>query len=280
MAGAGRMKTTKGKLKGSGKAIPTGAKSVDYISYGRNGVQNIGNQVVEEELACISVNGSELANFMCSPSDLDLLAIGFLFNEAIIDSYMDIESIHVSDNQCVDIWIKNDYTVPDRLIITAGCGGGLTFDDLSTRHEPLQSDVNILPVKLSELMQAVHQGSLVYQRAGGIHTAALSDGEKILVQVEDLGRHNCIDKIAGAALKEGIDTRDKILFSSGRISSEMINKARRMQIPIVCSRTSPTSLSVALAEEWNITVVGYIHQSNMRIYSAPERLILETEKVQ
>jgi FdhD protein len=280
MARAGRMKSTEDNSKSSSKSIPIGAKSADYISFGRNGAQAIKNLVVEETLACISVNGAELANFMCSPSDLELLAIGFLYNEGVIGKFEDIDSLHVSDSHCVEIWIKNEYTVPDRLIITAGCGGGLTFDDLSTRHEPLQSDFNILPAKLSELMKEVHQGSLVYQQAGGIHTAALSDGENILFQVEDLGRHNCIDKIAGASLKEGITTNDKILFSSGRISSEMINKARRLQIPIVCSRTSPTSLSVALAEEWNITLVGYIHQNNMRIYSAPERLVTETEKVQ
>jgi FdhD protein len=91
--------------------------------------------------------------------------------------------------------------------------------------------------------------------------------------VEDIGRHNCLDKLQGAALLAGIPTRDRILLSSGRISSEMINKARRLETPIVCSRTSPTSLSVALAEAWNITIVAYLRQDRMRVYTHPERVI-------
>jgi FdhD protein len=93
-----------------------------------------------------------------------------------------------------------------------------------------------------------------------------------LLQVEDVGRHNCLDKLAGAALQEDVETRDRIVFSSGRISSEMLNKARRMQVPIVCSRTSPTSLSVALAEAWQITIVAYLRQDRMRVYTHPWRL--------
>ena len=110
--------------------------------------------------------------------------------------------------------------------------------------------------------------------ANFLDVAALSDGEKILAHVEDLGRHNCIDKITGISLIENIDCQDKILFSSGRISSEMINKARRMKIPILCSRTSPTSLSIDLARDWNMTIVGYLRQNNMKIYTVPERILL------
>ncbi len=121
-------------------------------------------------------------------------------------------------------------------------------------------------------MKKLHLGAHLYQRARGIHTAAFADSGDLMLQVEDIGRHNCLDRLAGAALRSKIDTRDRILLSSGRISSEMINKARRLQTPIVCSRTSPTSLSVALAEAWGITLVAYLRQDRMRIYTHPERL--------
>lgn len=250
----------------------SGVQPIEYISIRKGGPINTKHEIVDEALACISLNGIELANFMCSPIDIDKLALGFLYNEGIIDTMEDIKSLHLSKSHCADIWINKEFEMPERMIVTAGCGGGVTFDDLSTRHQPLYSDIITTPEKISGLMKQAHLGSKLYQRAGGIHTAALSDGNVLLIQVEDMGRHNCIDKLAGAALQDKIDTANKILFSSGRISSEMINKARRMEIPIVCSRTSPTRLSVDLAKEWNITIVGYLRQKNMRIYSAPDRI--------
>jgi FdhD protein len=212
---------------------------------------------------------------MCSPHDLDKLALGFLYNEGLINRLSDVRQLHISSGEtCVDIWL-HDVTIelPQRAIVTAGCGGGVTFDDLSQQHEPLHSDLTASPMQLSELMRQLHLGAELYQEARGIHTAVLADHDQILLQVEDVGRHNCLDKLAGAALQENVVTKDRILLSSGRISSEMINKARRLETPIICSRTSPTSLSVALAQSWNITIVAYLRQDRMRIYTHPERIL-------
>jgi len=255
-------------------ASPTnGVKPVRYLSVGIGAPHEVEDEIVEESTACISVNGKELATFMCTPHNLDWLGVGFLFNEGIIQGVKEIASLHISDNHCVDIWLTHDFSPPERLIVTAGCGGGVTFDDLSQQHEPIASDASVTPEELAGLMRHLHFGAALYQRARGIHTGVLASREAILLQVEDLGRHNCLDKLAGAALLQGIETHGRILLSSGRISSEMINKARRLETPIVCSRTSPTSLSVALAEVWNITVVAYLRQERMRIYTHPERVL-------
>lgn len=251
-----------------------GARPVRYISVGTGAPHEVEDEIVEEATACITVNGRELATFMCTPRNLDWLGVGFLFNEGILSTAEEIATLHISDSHCVDVWLNHDFTPPDRLIVTAGCGGGVTFDDLSKQHEPLPADhVHVPPDTLAELMRQLHQGAELYQRSRGIHTAVLATSSNIILQVEDLGRHNCLDKLAGAALLQGISTPGHILLSSGRISSEMINKARRMATPIVCSRTSPTSLSVALAEAWNITIVAYLRQDRMRVYTHPERVL-------
>ncbi len=254
---------------------PPGVAPVSFRSLGGGDGLEIDGEVPEEMQTCISVNGRELANFMCSPAHLDALALGFLYNESIIQSADDVRALHVSaSNSCVDIWLRDaEKELPQRAIVTAGCGGGVTFDDLSQQHQPLQSTKQAAAAELAELMRQMHLGAELYQRARGIHTAALADGGRILLQVEDIGRHNCLDKLAGMALQQGIATRGCILFTSGRISSEMLNKARRLETPIVCSRTSPTSLSVALAEAWQITLVAYLRQSRMRVYTHRERVV-------
>lgn len=251
--------------------IERAVQSVEYINVGAGTPLRVQGEVIAETLSCISVNGQELATFMCSPKDLDLLAIGFLYNEGLIQSMAEVQSIHQSASDCIDIWIAH-FEKPQRKIITAGCGGGVTFDDLSKKYPPLTSDCQVSAEELAGLMRQLHLGAELYQRSRGVHTAALAENGQILLQVEDIGRHNCMDKLAGKALVTGMATRGKILLSSGRISSEMINKARRMEAPIIGSRTSPTSLSVALAESWNITIVAYLRQSRMRIYTHPGRI--------
>ena len=251
-----------------------GVRNVQYFNIDFGSATQKTGEIVDESLVCISVNGRELATFMCSPTDLKIMALGFLYNEKFIEGMEDVRSVHVSENDtCVDVWLRDpSFDPPNRGIVTAGCGGGITFDDLSEQHPPLISKIEATPDLLADLMVQMQLGAELYQRARGIHTAALANDDGILIQVEDVGRHNCLDKLAGLALLEGISTKDHILLSSGRISSEMINKARRLQTPIICSRTSPTGLSVALAETWNITIVAYLRQRRMRIYSHPERI--------
>jgi FdhD protein len=231
-------------------------------------------EVIEEGFVSIFVNGAELATVMCSPREQDRFAIGFLANEGIITSMDDVRAVHVCPSgACVDVWLtRSDFVRPTRLILTSGCGGGVTFDDLTKTVEPLESALTIEPQRLAALLIEMQQRATLYARSRGVHTAALSDGHTIIVLAEDVGRHNTIDKVRGACLIEQIDPRDKILLCTGRISSEMINKAARMGCPIVASRTSPTSMSVQLAREWNITLAGYVRRDQVKVYAHSERL--------
>ncbi len=254
--------------------------SIQYITVDGSKPREIAGAIVEEGLVCISVNGQELATFMCTPRDLEKLALGFLYNEQIISSLDDVRHLRVSKaTTCVDVWLwDTSFTRPERAIVTSGCGGGVTFDDLSGRHDPLTVELCAEPEQLAGLMQQMLLNADSYKQARGIHTAVLAERDQVLLQVEDVGRHNCLDKLCGAALQQNMPTEGRILLSSGRISSEMINKARRLQTPIVCSRTSPTSLSVALAEAWNMTIVAYIRKNRMRIYTHPERILLPEKR--
>jgi FdhD protein len=229
--------------------------------------------VPAESALSIYVNGFELATLMCTPLQQQALAIGFLANEGLIAALGEVRVAHVcARGTCVDVWLSHALQRPSRSIITSGCGGGLTFDDLSRHVEPLHSDVRVTPAQIHTLMRQLYSAGQLYGAVRGIHSSALSDGERLLLVAEDVGRHNTLDKLRGLALLQDVDTRDRILLSSGRISSEMLNKAAQMGVPIIVSRTSPTSLSLALAQAWGITLIGYARAGRMNVYTGEERV--------
>lgn len=267
-------------VKGEGDELSDGVVRFDYHTFDGDW-DEVEGEVIEESFVSIFVNGRELATIMSTPRDQDKLALGFLCNEGIIADLDDVRAVHLCPSgACVDVWLNRvEFDLPRRAILTSGCGGGVTFDDLAQTQAPLESDLTIAPSRLVELMVEMQQRGTLYARSRGVHTSALSDGRRIVAVAEDVGRHNTIDKLRGDCLQRGIDPRDHILLATGRISSEMINKAAKMGCPIVASRTSPTSMSVRLAREWNITLCGYVRRGRMNVYAHPERLVF-TETIE
>lgn len=259
--------------------ITRGIFSMEYVEYRAQALKPVAGAVTEEALVRIHVNGQELAMFMCTPHYLDELALGFLRAEGIIQSLADVRRVVICPSgACVEVWLKQaDYALPlaSSKIITSGCGGGITFDDLRERSTPVLSETHLTPARLFARMQELYQAARLYGVTQGIHSSALTDGERLVLVAEDIGRHNTIDRLWGQALKQGVETAGKILLTTGRLSSEMLGKVAKMGIPIVASRTSPTSLSVQLGRAWNITVVGYVRRDSFRVYAAPERLLMD-----
>jgi FdhD protein len=249
------------------------SEQFEYNRFESGRLQPESGHVVSEALVRLHVNGRELATLMCSPHELDVLALGFLANEGVITGHADVRLVKVCPSlACVEVWLRDaNRELPTHGVITSGCGGGITFADLTAGIEPLASDLRVTPRQIGRLLSALQGG----QETRGVHTAALAEGESLLVVAEDVGRHNTVDRIQGRCLLERIQTRERILLTTGRVSSEMLNKAARMQIPVVASRTSPTSLSVTLAVAWNITLIGYVRRDSLNIYAGQARVAEE-----
>lgn len=249
-----------------------GAVQAEWLEYGR-GWSLVRGQVIGEVLLTVYVNGQEFASILSTPRDQPELALGFLKNEGVIEGMAQVEALTVTqDGCCVDVWLDRPVQRPKRVIQTTGCGGGITFHDPADPQARLPAGTQLVPRALSELMGRLHGRESLHARARGVHTAGLSDGREILVLAEDVGRHNTIDKLAGMCLLRNLPTAGLVLLTTGRISSEMLRKGARMGCPILASRNSPTSLAVAMAQAWNLTLVGYVRRASLRVYTHPERL--------
>jgi len=252
--------------------MEAGAVPFEWHEY-RQGWQTIQAEVIEEALVTVYVNGLELNAVLCTPRDLGDLALGFLANEGLIEGMGEVDHVHLSAaGCCVDVWLNHALAQLHRRITTTGCGGGVTFDDPSVGLQPLPYDLRLRPETLFDLFRHLNPPGSLYSRSRGVHAAAISDGQAILAMAEDVGRHNTLDKLRGMCLRQGIETRGRILLATGRVSAEMLHKGARMGCPIVASRNSATSMSIATARAWNVTLVGYVRQGSMQVYTHPERL--------
>ncbi|MCE2488805.1 MAG: formate dehydrogenase accessory sulfurtransferase FdhD [Anaerolineae bacterium] len=251
-----------------------GALPQNYWQVEQDRARLIEGGVIEEALLDIYVNGQELATLMCSPLDQEALALGFLYTEGVIDALDEVALVQANTPRTVvDVLLtRNDFEPPRRMVLTSGCGGGVTMQHITESYPPLCSDFRTGPGIIQQRMRDLQGAARLYNAVRGVHTAVLADEEKLLLGAEDVGRHNAVDKIAGLALQGGIATRDRLLLSSGRISSEMLSKARRMEIPLVASRTAPTSTAIRLAEAWQLCIVGYVRRGGLRAYTHPWRL--------
>jgi FdhD protein len=239
-----------------------------YLRVRGERVEEVAGEVVREQPLTVYVDGTRFLTLLCTPVKLEALVIGYLWMEMVITDLAEIRTLDVSPvDGRVDVALTRPVSLPTERILTSGCGGGITFRIDHRLFPRLSSGLRISPGQLGARMRDLFAAAVLYKSSRGIHGAALSDGDGLLLVAEDVGRHNAVDKIKGEALLRGIPTRDRVLLSTGRVSSEMLLKAARMGVPIVASRTSPTEMAVALAEQLNITVCGYVRPDGFNLYA-------------
>ncbi len=243
--------------------------------------ETIDRSVVREVPLTITINGKEFITLLTTGDANKELTIGFLLSEGFLKKKEDLIDIRVDDDAgSADVTLAGDVDMMEKLwnkrVVTSGCGKGATFYHVldSLQSSPIKSGLQVTSDEIRNLMKELHRMSDLYKETGGVHNSCLADKNGVLVFRDDIGRHNAVDKIRGACFLEGIELADKLLITTGRMSSEIVIKVAKMGVPILVSRSAPTSLALDLAQRSGLTLVGYVRGEKMTVYAGKERVQL------
>ena len=232
--------------------------------------------VVAEYPVTLLINGSPFITIACSGTDLELLALGHLMAEGIIKSPEEIEAIKVDEaNLVIDVETGLDEELMERLFrvhtISSGCGQGGTSLEANAKKKLETTPPFLKPEVICSCVTEFLRTSDLHKKTGGVHSAALYsiDGKRI-VFFNEIGRHNAVDKLIGYAVRKSLSLDEAMILSTGRLSSEIISKAIAAKTPVVVSKASPTSLSVEMARESGIVMIGNVRGRKFRVYSGRE----------
>jgi len=249
------------------------AESFTALRITREDRNSVEEYVAREFPVTIILNNQELVTLLCSPADLKYLAVGFLTSEGFLNSKDEIRKTTVDEKRGVVRLETTDDKVlaADALVkrvISSGCGRGPSFySPADAVSQKINSQMKISVDDVFNLIKQFQQNSHLYLATHGVHNAALSDGKNILIFSEDIGRHNAVDKIFGKCLLEDVPTDDRVMLTTGRVSSEILHKVAKRGIPIIISISAPTNLGVRLADTLGITLIASVRGKKMNIYT-------------
>lgn len=241
--------------------------------------------VVEERPLTIFLNGQEIVTAMTIGDYPHYLALGFLRNQRMLRDDDDITRVDYDEElETVVVRTARATDYEDKLqrkTRTSGCAVGTVFGDMMEGLEGVQlPDTQVRTSDLYALSAKINRTPSLYLEAGAIHGTVLCRGNTPLVYMEDVGRHNAVDKIAGWILSEGADAADKTLYTTGRLTSEMVIKTAMMGIPVLASRSGFTAWGVEIAQQVGLTLIGRMRGQRFVCLAGEERLLRDADPAQ
>ena len=245
--------------------------------------KEIETSVVTERPLTLFLNGQEIVTMMTIGDHPDLLAVGYLFNQNMVRADDVITAIeHDDDLDVVVVRTQRETDYEEKLkkkVQTSGCAQGTIFGDLMEEFEDvkLNADARVRTSWLYELQKKINTAPSLYLKAGAIHGCVLCAKDQPLIYVEDVGRHNAVDKIAGYMLLNNIAPHDKSFYTTGRLTSEMVIKTVKMGIPVLLSRSGFTAWGVDLAKQAGLTLIGRMRGKRFVVLAGEERVIYDAD---
>jgi len=243
----------------------------------------IETSVVTERPLTLFLNGQEIVTMMTIGDHPDLLAAGYLFNQNMLRADDVITAIdHDDDLDVVVVRTQRETDYEEKLkkkVQTSGCAQGTIFGDLMEAFEDakLNRRARVHTSWLYALQKKINTAPSLYLKAGAIHGCVLCKQDKVLLYVEDVGRHNAVDKIAGYMLLNDIGPEDKIFYTTGRLTSEMVIKTVKMGIPVLLSRSGFTAWGVDLARKAGLTLIGRMRGKRFVVLAGEERVVYDAD---
>jgi len=236
--------------------------------------------IAGEHPLTLYIDKHEVVTLMTLGQAPEALAIGYLRNQRLAHSVEEIAEVQVDwETDAVVVTtrrgIKGLHERMKKRTVTTGCGQGTVFGDLMAEIESvrLRDDVKLDEETLYALLDAVRRHETIYKSAGAVHGCALAAGAEIIYFIEDVGRHNAVDAIAGQMWLDGVDGSDKIFYTTGRLTSEMVIKAAQMQIPFLISRSGLTQMGFEVASKAGITMIGRAVNKRYLLFTGKQRFI-------
>tara|TARA_X000001036_G_scaffold186531_1_gene175882 strand:- start:821 stop:1678 length:858 start_codon:yes stop_codon:yes gene_type:complete len=250
------------------------------------GVDQLGNRtdisVIEERPLTIFLNNQEIVTAMTIGDYPEYLALGFLRNQKMLSNKDKVDAIDFdAELNSIVIRTKRKTNYEDKLkkkTQTSGCAVGTVFGDIMDGVDGLKiSAISTKVSHLYSLSSKINRTPSLYLKAGAIHGTILCHQDKPLVYMEDVGRHNAVDKIAGWIFDTGTNPRDKILYTTGRLTSEMVIKTALMEIPVLVSRSGFTAWGVNIAKQVGMTLIGRLRGQRFICLSGESKLIWDVD---
>ena len=239
--------------------------------------------IAGEHPLTLYVDKREIVTLMTLGQSPEALAIGYLRNQRLVPGIDDIAAVQVDwETDSVAVTTRSGVDLDEKMqkrTVTTGCGQGTVFGDLMEEIDSikLRNDIALAEETLYSLLDAVRRHETIYKAAGAVHGCALAtnsaEGSEILYFVEDVGRHNAVDAIAGRMWLDAIDGSDKIFYTTGRLTSEMVIKAAQMQIPFLVSRSGLTKMGHEIADRTGITMIGRAVNKHYLLFTGKHRFV-------
>jgi len=238
--------------------------------------------VVEERPLTIYLNSREIVTAMTIGDYPEYLALGFLLNQGMLMPDDDVTGVQYDEElEVVVVRTAQETNHEEKLAKktrTSGCAVGTVFGDMMEGLEGVElPNAQVRTSELYALAHKINRTPSLYLEAGAIHGTVLCQGNRPLVYMEDVGRHNAVDKIAGWMFQEGADAGDKVLYTTGRLTSEMVIKTAMMGIPVLASRSGFTAWGVEIAQQVGLTLIGRMRGQRFVCLSGEERLLRDID---